>query len=192
MKNVPLILALDVGGSPLRWVNYEAAAYYYAKDMVAWSIGSDDYTIFGGNNRISGDRSSLTMNTIIAIKGPMAAKVEHKRNISVPLTNKSLFHRDRHICAYCSNTFSFNDLTRDHVKPRALKGEDVWTNVVTACGSCNSRKGSKTVEQSGMKLLYVPYAPNRNEFLILSNRNILADQMNFLMKGVPKNSRLLT
>jgi hypothetical protein len=42
-----------------------------------------------------------------------------------------------------------------------------------------------------MKLLYIPYAPSRSEYLILRNRNILADQMAFLMSRVGKDSRLL-
>ena len=41
-----------------------------------------------------------------------------------------------------------------------------------------------------MKLLYVPYEPNHYENMILSNRNILTDQMEYLMSGVPKNSRV--
>jgi hypothetical protein len=41
-----------------------------------------------------------------------------------------------------------------------------------------------------MKLHYVPYVPNRYEAFILSNRKILADQMEFLLQGVPKSSRM--
>jgi hypothetical protein len=41
-----------------------------------------------------------------------------------------------------------------------------------------------------MKLHYVPYVPNRYEAFILSNRKILADQMEFLLQGVPKDSRM--
>jgi hypothetical protein len=41
-----------------------------------------------------------------------------------------------------------------------------------------------------MKLHYVPYVPNRYEAFILSNRKILADQMEFLLQGVPKGSRV--
>jgi hypothetical protein len=36
----------------------------------------------------------------------------------------------------------------------------------------------------------LPYIPNRYEAFILSNRKILADQMEFLLQGVPKSSRL--
>jgi hypothetical protein len=40
-----------------------------------------------------------------------------------------------------------------------------------------------------MKLHYVPYVPNRYDAFILSNRKILADQMEFLLQGVSKGSR---
>jgi hypothetical protein len=41
-----------------------------------------------------------------------------------------------------------------------------------------------------MPLLYVPYVPNRHEHFILRNRRILADQMEYLLAGVPRTSRL--
>ena len=75
--------------------------------------------------------------------------------------------------------------------PRAQGGKDVWTNVVTACGGCNKAKDARTPEEAGMKLLYIPYAPNRAEYLILMNRTILADQMEFLKARVTKDSRIL-
>jgi hypothetical protein len=37
---------------------------------------------------------------------------------------------------------------------------------------------------------FLPYVPNRYEAFILSNRKILADQMEFLLQGVPKASRM--
>jgi len=41
-----------------------------------------------------------------------------------------------------------------------------------------------------MELVYLPYVPNRAEYLILTNRRILADQMEFLAQHVPAQSRL--
>ncbi|MDP2727233.1 MAG: hypothetical protein Q8P59_06785, partial [Dehalococcoidia bacterium] len=35
-----------------------------------------------------------------------------------------------------------------------------WTNVVAACIEDNSRKGGRTPEQAGMKLMRPPEAPN--------------------------------
>ena len=45
-------------------------------------------------------------------------------------------------------------------------------------------------EQANMALLYAPYVPSLWEDFILRNRRILADQMEFLMAHLPKNSRL--
>lgn len=184
----PLILQLDVAGNPCDWITYEDAAYYYAKDLVAWTPTEDGFTIYGGNNRLTGETSSIAMNTIIAVKG----EIGDRGLFRVPaLTNKILFRRDQHICAFCGNEFHHDDLTRDHVHPRSRGGQDVWTNVVTACGGCNKYKDARTPEEASMKLLYVPYAPNRAEYLILKNHTILADQMEFLKSRVPKESRLL-
>jgi 5-methylcytosine-specific restriction endonuclease McrA len=72
----------------------------------------------------------------------------------------------------------------------AQKGRDHWMNVVTACKSCNHRKGNRTPEQAHMPLMYAPYVPSLWEDFILRNRRILADQMEFLMAHLPKTSRL--
>ena len=189
MRDLPLVLALDVAGQPGRWINYEQSAYYYAKDLVAWSMSPVEFTLFGGTNARTGQQSTLTMNTIIAIRGQVNARKNRNSHVP-PLTNRALFRRDCNICAYCGDEFSSSNLTRDHVTPKAQGGLDRWKNVVAACGHCNKRKDNKTPEQAGMRLIYIPYEPNRAEWLILQNRNILTDQMDFLMKSVPQYSRL--
>ena len=82
------------------------------------------------------------------------------------------------------------DLSRDHIIPASRGGRDTWMNSVTACRSCNTRKGNRAPEQANMPLIYVPYVPNRHEHFILRNRRILADQMEYLLAGVPRTSRL--
>jgi 5-methylcytosine-specific restriction endonuclease McrA len=189
MNQLPLVLKLDIAGNPDKWITYQDSAYYAAKDLIAWSMAPIAFTLHGGTNAETGLQSTLEMNTIIAVRGD----VKHKyKNISPipPLSNKSLFRRDKNLCAYCGDHHVNAKLTRDHVIPRGQGGVDRWMNVVTACGPCNKRKDCNTPEESGMHLIYVPYAPNRHEWLILDNRSILADQMEFLMKSVPKESRL--
>lgn len=187
MTAPPLILTLDMHGVPHRWVSWQHACFYYAKDLVAWAIGEANFTFHGGMNRVTGERSSITTNSIIAIKGKALAS---KSLFQVPpLDNRELFHRDRHICAYCGGEFSTLRLTRDHVVPVSQGGRDVWMNVVTACRSCNQHKSGSTPEQADMQLLYAPYVPNKAEYLILSNRQILLDQMDFLARHVPVHSR---
>lgn len=183
----PLILQLDAQGTPHRWITYEDAAYYYAKDLIAWTIGDNEYTIRGGKNRVTSLQSKMDLHTIIAVKG----LGNNKHLFRTPtLTNRALFRRDQQICAYCGNEFIQDKLTRDHILPSSRGGLDRWENVVTSCGGCNKRKDNLTPEEANMKLLYVPYAPNRSEHLILMNRNILAHQMEFLMSNVAQHSRL--
>lgn len=185
----PWILALDQYGQPRRWISWQSACHYYALDLVAWSAGDQEFRFAGGYNRLTGQRSEITSSSIIAIRG--RAWHGANRPLVPPLSNRELFNRDRQICAYCGQRFHPGQLTRDHVRPVSQGGSDVWMNVVTACGRCNHRKGGRTPEQAQMPLLYAPYVPNRIEFLILSNRNILADQMDFLARCLPEQSRLL-
>lgn len=53
---------------------------------------------------------------------------------------RSILLRDRFRCQYCQQRFESPDLTFDHVKPRARGGKTEWTNIVSACLSCNSQK----------------------------------------------------
>jgi len=184
----PLILTLDMHGVPHRWVTWQHACFYYAKNLVAWVAGEHNFTFHGGTNRSTGERSLITVDSIIAIKGKSLAP--RASSAVPPLNNRELFHRDRHVCAYCGHDYSFLRLTRDHILPVSQGGRDLWMNVVTACRHCNQRKSGRTPEQAGMELLYAPYVPNKAEFLILCNRSILADQMDFLAQHVSAHSRL--
>lgn len=183
-----LILSLDVHGTPQKWVTWQDAITYQAKNQVAWSLGENYFTFHGGVSRMTGEVSEITTPSIIAVRSDNGkVKFNHK---TPTLTNKALFRRDQNICAYCGKHFSADDLTRDHIKPKCQNGADVWMNVVAACVRCNQHKDGRTPEQAHMELLYVPYVPSKAEHLILMNRNILADQMDFLMQFVPENSRL--
>ena len=47
-------------------------------------------------------------------------------------------------------------------------------------------------DEAKMPLLYVPYVPNRHEeFIVTASRHVLADQMEFLLAGLPRHSRIL-
>lgn len=189
-RNLPNVLQLDVAGNPHNWITFEKAAYYIAKDLVAWSMQSSDLTLFGGTSRLTGSQSTLTMDTIIAVKGKVNGKQLAQMN-RVPLTNDTLFRRDQHVCGYCGNSFSSHELSRDHILPVSRGGPNTWMNVITACRQCNKHKDDRTPEEANMQLLFVPYVPNRAEYLILRNKKILADQMDFLIARVPAESRLL-
>lgn len=181
------LLSLDAHGRVLDWISWQDAACLYARDAVTWTLGDPCLSVRGGINRTTGQRSVLDLHPIIAARGHARAKA---LNPTPALTNAALFARDQHLCLYCGNGFPRQHLTRDHVKPLSQGGRDLWENVVSACFHCNSRKGGRTPAQASMPLLAVPYRPSWIEHLILSNRNILADQMAFLKSQLPRNPRL--
>lgn len=76
----------------------------------------------------------------------------------------NIFRRDNCVCQYCSRSFSKSELTIDHVIPRTKGGKSVWQNVVCCCARCNRKKGGRTPEESGMKLLSKPVKPRWNPF----------------------------
>ena len=182
------ILALDLAGAPHRWINVREGAHYYATGMVAWAAGSHEFVLRGGVQRVTGLQSQIRASSIIAIRGKDFSVRNFEQAPS--LTKERLLARDRHICAYCAQQFAAEQLDAEHIVPSSKGGAYSWLNLVAACKACNNRKANRTPQAAGMKLHYVPYVPNRYEAFILANRRILADQMEFLLLGVPKSSRL--
>ncbi len=180
------VLSLDAAGRILDWISWQDAVCLYVRDAVAWTLGDACLTVHGGMNRHSGEQSILRLHPIVASTGHCK---DHAIDPAPALTNTALFARDRHICLYCGEHYARQELTRDHVLPLSKQGQDEWENVVSACLACNLRKGSRTPQQAHMPLLAVPYRPSWVEHLILSNRNILSDQMEFLVSHLPKNRR---
>ncbi len=186
---IPTILALTKNGVPNRWIDLKEAAHYYASEQVLFERGTTEFLLRGGTNVMSGRRSEIRANSIIAIVGE-DHKVRHFNKVPT-VTKEMLLKRDRYTCAYCAETFKENLLDVEHIVPDSRGGAYSWMNLVIACKACNDRKSNRTPEEAGMKLHYVPYVPNLFEELILSGRKVLADQMEFLLSGVPKHSRLL-
>mgnify|MGYP001166694380 FL=1 len=67
----------------------------------------------------------------------------HKFHNYVKFSRSNVLLRDMYTCQYCSEIFDKKDLTLDHVIPKSKKGPSNWENVVTACKSCNLKKGDK-------------------------------------------------
>ena len=78
-------------------------------------------------------------------------------------TRFNVFLRDSFRCQYCAMRKPTPDLTFDHVVPRARGGRTSWDNVVTACGHCNMRKGSRLPNQCGMHPMKAPWRPQSFE-----------------------------
>lgn len=72
------------------------------------------------------------------------------------LSKRHIFLRDHYRCQYCGKRATASDLTMDHILPISRGGKHIWENVVTACRSCNHRKGNQTPREAGMTLIAKP------------------------------------
>jgi 5-methylcytosine-specific restriction endonuclease McrA len=84
---------------------------------------------------------------------------------AVKLNRRNLFARDRNRCQYCGSLFPTSELSIDHVTPKSQGGADSWANLVCACVRCNARKGGRTPQQAGMRLIQKPVRPKRNPLI---------------------------
>jgi 5-methylcytosine-specific restriction endonuclease McrA len=96
---------------------------------------------------------------------PMPSVIRLMEYIHIPFERKSLSRknillRDHNTCQYCGRVFPPQDLTLDHIAPRSRGGDSAWENLVTCCRSCNNRKGDRSPEGAGMRLLKRPQAYN--------------------------------
>ena len=81
---------------------------------------------------------------------------------SMSCTRRNVFRRDEYTCQYCGyQSNNPKKLTIDHVHPRSRGGGTQWTNLVTACPSCNIKKGNKLLKECKMKLKTKPRKPKR-------------------------------
>ena len=101
---------------------------------------------------------------------PRPVVIRLMRFIHVPrrfrrqVTNTFLFARDRYRCQYCGRLQielkPRESLTRDHLIPLSRGGANDWTNVVTACSPCNTRKANNLPSEIGMHPLHAPVEPH--------------------------------
>jgi 5-methylcytosine-specific restriction endonuclease McrA len=82
------------------------------------------------------------------------------RRREIKFSRQNVYARDKHRCQYCGDRLTPKALTCDHVIPRSRGGGTVWTNIVTCCKPCNRRKGGRTPDEAGLKLLKKPTRPS--------------------------------
>jgi 5-methylcytosine-specific restriction endonuclease McrA len=92
-----------------------------------------------------------------------------------PLSQRNLFLRDNYTCQYCNrakkdfNNYEF--LTRDHIIPECRGGKSSWTNLVTACSTCNNKKAYHDLIDTTLVLQKTPTIPTLFELWMKRNQN---------------------
>ena len=170
------ILRLDLAGQPRGWLTLQETITAYARGDVIYGIGDPLPPVYGGIPRLTGHRSTLVVQPIIATEGKIYDA------FIPPLCNRTLFTSADPRCPSCGHPASTHQLTRDHVLPASRGGTNKWENVVAACKRCNWQNDNKTPEEAGMPLLAVPFRPNPFEWHFLAKDRVLTDQMEYLSK----------
>lgn len=107
-----------------------------------------------GESYISTSRSPLRVPEVITL-----TTYDRLPPHRVTFTRRNVFRRDRFTCQYCGIRPGSEELTIDHVMPRAQGGVSSWTNCVLACVTCNRTKANRTPVQAGMPLRKTPRRP---------------------------------
>ena len=146
-------LALNSSFEPLTMVPLRRALRLVI-DGKAEIVEADDERL------VRSERMSLPRPAVIRLK----AFVHVPRRFRRQVTNTFLFARDQYQCQYCARTSAElkprETLTRDHVVPISRGGGNEWTNVVTACSPCNTRKANHMAHEIGMRPLHAPVEPH--------------------------------
>lgn len=159
-------LVLDSGYRPIAVVNWQRAIcldIYEKADVLEYFDGVAVHSAHSAHN----------LPAVVRVR--MFVR-KHWRYAKVALSRRNILLRDRFVCQYCG---AREDLTMDHVKPVSRGGGFSWTNCVTACHSCNSKKGNRTLKKMGWSLRKQPREPTAHEVAAIATTN-------FAVRSVPK------
>ena len=113
-----------------------------------------------GNEQVRGASIAFPKPAIIRLVKFVHVPRKFRRQV----TNTFLFARDDYTCQYClrhqSELRHRECLTRDHLVPMSRGGGNDWRNVVTACSSCNTKKGNRLPLECGMDPATPPMEPH--------------------------------
>jgi 5-methylcytosine-specific restriction endonuclease McrA len=115
-------------------------------------------TVASAGNRYE-NRAPIVFDVPAVVRLRKAVKM-HKEGVKFSRAN--VLTRDGCRCCYCGKRQSPKALNYDHVTPRVQGGKTTWENIVTACYSCNTKKGARTPQQAGMMMHFQPHKPRAN------------------------------
>ena len=122
-------------------------------DPLSWDqwkdlkISQNDYFVS------TGDKEIKIPTVLIAVN---FSKTLYKRT---PLNLHNIRIRDKNICQYTGRKLKTEEGSIDHVVPKCKGGKNSWDNLVFCDKKINSKKGDKTKEEVGLKLIKNPKEP---------------------------------
>ena len=142
-----IVLFLDNDWQPLR-------VEHWTRAVTDLCLGKIEVVAYSRDRAIKGVGRDYPMPAVVRI----LRRFRRDRQ-AIRFSRINIYARDRFTCQYCAVRFLAEDLTFDHVLPRAAGGRTAWDNIVTACVPCNSRKANRTPREARMTLLRRPAKP---------------------------------
>ncbi len=137
---------------------------YQAYDFEHWSQVSQQMVEVGPDEFICSPSVRIRIPRVIVLQ--FYDKLPSRE---VSFSRKNLFERDKYTCQYCGEKpqsrrvalkwMEEKALNLDHVVPRSRGGKTTWTNIVSACYKCNTKKGNQLLHEIGWKLKREPKIP---------------------------------
>lgn len=131
--------------------NYEPINVCTIKRAVGLMMSGKAEVVANANGFISTTSHNYPLPSILRL-----SRMVHRPRQRVKLVKREIFRRDNYTCQYCGKQ---HDLTIDHVLPRHRGGTHSWQNLVTACSTCNRKKGGRTPLEANMMLRSIPREP---------------------------------
>jgi 5-methylcytosine-specific restriction endonuclease McrA len=138
-------------------VNFEPLHVCNTKRALALVFNGKAEIILNGRGTIRSATSEFDIPSVIKL-----GYLVRRPRLQISLTKREILRRDDYTCQYCGKRS--HALTVDHVTPRRLGGQHIWTNVVAACPPCNRRKGGKIPERANMRLRRKPAQPSPSAY----------------------------
>lgn len=139
--------------------NYEAMSICnIQRAVILLYLGKAELIASKDSKMIRSVRAAFPFPTIVRLR--IYIRVPYKK---IVLSRKNILRRDLYSCQYCKRADVA--LTLDHVIPKSKGGDDSWENLITACISCNNKKGDRTPEESKMTLFKKPTKPSHITFM---------------------------
>ncbi len=162
-----MTLKLDSAYKPVGIVSW--------RDALVLVITEKAYAVELYETYVRSAREVFQLPSVIALK--RFVNIDFLRPVC---SRKNIILRDEDTCQYCGCNFHTDDLTMDHIIPKSQGGDKSWENIVASCKACNQKKGNRTPEQAGMKLLKEPKPLTGPKMLQRRSENLHSHWRNYL------------
>jgi len=127
----------------------------WRKAMRDWEKGKIEVVEYSRDHTIKGVSQDYPMPAVVRL-----LRRFKRDKLRIKFSRLNIYARDGFRCQYDGKRYAAEDLTFDHVVPRAQGGKTNWENIVTCCRACNHAKADRTPYEAGMALVRMPKKPH--------------------------------